>query len=230
MIRAIIGITMAVTFSSNACAKTELEKFLADEVPSSARMEFLNYNGCSLDVIIKTRSKLVLEPDEITKSEIAIANECKKHVTAADSSMKRQGTDATKRAEIIRTFANLSLNERRFLYQGKQVPGFEPDEWMKKTIQCGQDDAKAISEVEECHLTKAAEIIPYTDEPAETVATAVAGVCSATYGRLVAQLAKCVGGYPQAENLADRLAKKLHKEVIAAVILERAKSRAGSAK
>jgi hypothetical protein len=140
--------------------------------------------------------------------------------------MKRQGTDATKRAEIIRTFANLSLNERRFLYQGKQVPGFEPDELVTKAVQCSKDSRKAISEVEDCYITKAAELIPYTDEPAETVATAVAGVCGTTYGRLVAQLAKCVGGYPRAENLAGEAAKQFREKVVAAVVLYRAKSRA----
>jgi hypothetical protein len=105
------------------------------------------------------------------------------------------------------------------------LPGFEPDEWLKKLNQCTKDDEQAISELEDCYITKAGELITYSDEPAETVATAVAGVCSTTYGRLIVQLAKCVGGYPRAENLAEEAAKRFREKIIAAVVLQRAKNR-----
>lgn len=219
--RAIIGITIAATFTSKVCAKTELEKFLA-EVPSSARLDFLNYQGCYLDIMSsKKRTN-----SSFQETEFAIAKECKKHITAADNNMKWHGTDATKRAEIIRTFANLALNERQFLFEGKHAPGFELDEWTQKTLQCANDSGQAVRNLDDCYVAKGRELIPYTDEPAETVATAVAGACSATYARVIAQLAKCVGGYPRAENLAGEAAKQFREKVVAAAVLYRAKSRA----
>src|SRR5712664_2457334 len=112
--RSMIGIIIAATFSSQVSAKTELEKFLA-EAPSSARLDFLNYKGCSLDILANKRHARA----SFDESEFAIANECKKHITAADREMRLHGTDTTKRAEIIRTFANLALSERRFLFEGK---------------------------------------------------------------------------------------------------------------
>jgi hypothetical protein len=166
----------------------------------------LDFEACSLTVGSKVWGKTSFE-----ESEIAIAKECKKHLPFRPGQAQRSAA--------IEEFARLALAERRLQYEGKPVPGYVPDPWVAGILECSKKSRETIDEVKACFAERTGPFLR-SNEPAETIATAVEGACQGPLGRNRAQLMSCVGG-EDAVRLSKELLSHMRTLVISSVVQAR---------
>jgi hypothetical protein len=211
----VLTLIFVLMSSSYSCAETELNKLL-ETLPSKSRIGFINYKSCFLQVMSEQR-RLASSFDQV---EITVVNTCKKHLRAVDVDLANAGLSAKQRAEAIEEYSYLALNERRLLYEGKEVPGFEMSPWTARVVGCL--DRKAYDEVETCFVERSKVLIQLSDEPAETIATAVDGACHEPQAKLIQQMAACVEPDRARQMLAVKT-KLLRDLIVSAVVQARAR-------
>jgi hypothetical protein len=191
--------------SAKAEAETELQKFTATQ-PREIQAEFLAFQACSLLVGSKTWGRISFE-----ESEAAIATECKKHLPFKPGQAMRSAA--------IEEFSGLALDERRLRSQGKPVPGYVPDPLVASTLDCVKKDNETKDEVAACFAERTGPFLR-SDEPAETIATAVEGTCQGPLARYRAQLTSCIGS-AEAVRISNVLVNSLRTVVISSVVQAR---------
>jgi hypothetical protein len=131
-----------------AQGQSELQKFEAG-APSDLKSEFSQYQSCALGVADNNRHAGAT----FAYSEMEIAQACKKFLPIKPPNSSK--TTPVERAQLIREFARLALEERRYLYAGQYPPGFKLDPRVERTLACTRTQG-VMDEIHKCFVDQAA--------------------------------------------------------------------------
>ena len=204
--------------TATARAESDLQKFMAS-VPPQVAFEFSMYQTCSVVTPLKNKGASFRE------KEIAIANECKKHITQAERDLAQARFPADQRTKIIERFSFLALTERRLRAEGKVIPGYEESPETTETIKCLHklDAAKAVYST--CVDEALRNLIPLSTDTSDVVADAAIGMCAVKRNEMVTSLTCFSMTYDKADAVVSQLDRQLRSSALGKVAAARAAMR-----